>query len=215
MEINWWGRSCFSVHEGGAVVVLDPFDQSQGYKPPRLKADIVTVSYHPQGSHIASLSGDFKLVDGPGEYEIRSVFITGIATYPKQRAGEDVQPPARNVVFALDFGGLVVCHLGNLPNALTQEQVEALGEVDVLLVPVGGGEILNASQAAEVVSRIEPRLVIPMHCRPLDEEGKGGAIDKFLKEMGGREVVPVDSLRVSSSNLPPETQVAVLNVTSR
>ena len=216
MEISWWGHSCFCVREGGAVVVTDPFDDRLEYKSPRIKADIVTVSHHhPHYDNTEALSGDFKIIDRPGEYEIRSVFITGIATYSARRPSEESQPPVRNVVFSLDFDGLVVCHLGHLPRVLDQEQIEALGDVDVLLVPIGGGdETLNASQGAELVSCVEPRLVIPMHCRPMAEDGTEGAIDKFLKEMGGREVLPVDVLRVSASNLPSETQVAVLNVTS-
>jgi len=216
MEISWWGHSCFCVREGGAVVVTDPFDDSLGYKLPQVEADIVTVSHqHPHHDNTVALAGEFKIVDKPGEYEIRSVFITGIATYSKPQPSDESLTPVRNVVFVLDFGDLVVCHLGDLTRVLAQEQIEALGDVDVLLVPIGGGgQTLNASQGAELVSRIEPRLVIPMHCCPVAGEDTDGPIDRFLKEMGGREVLPIDVLRVSASNLPTETQIAVLNLTS-
>ena len=216
MDICWWGHSCFCVREAGVTVVMDPHDSSVDFRLPRTKADIVTVSHHhPHHDDLASIFGEYKLIDGPGEYEIRSVFVTGLATYPRRRSTEDTMPPNRNVVFALDFDGLVVCHLGDLANVPDQEQVEALGDVDVLLVPVGGGgDSLNASQAAEVVRRIEPRLVVPMHCPPMAVEGKGGSIDRFLKEMGGREVLPAELVRISASNLPEETQAVVLNVST-
>jgi L-ascorbate metabolism protein UlaG (beta-lactamase superfamily) len=212
MEITWFGHSCFRLRDRDVSVVTDPFDSSLGLPLPNVRADIVTISHdHPHHNYLATVKGEHRVVDSPGEYEIRSVFITGIATYPTRRSTEG-PAPERNLIFVFEFDGLSVCHLGDLAQVPTQTQVEALSEVDVLMVPVGGAaNSLNAAQAAEIVSLIEPSIVIPMHFRADAADAKTDPVDKFLKEMGVGRVEPVDGLRVTESSLPPETQVAVLN----
>jgi L-ascorbate metabolism protein UlaG (beta-lactamase superfamily) len=216
MEVTWYGHSCFRLREGGATVVTDPFDKTLGYDLPRVRSDIVTVSLdHPHHNHTQAVKGDFKVVDGPGEYEIKSVFITGIATHPSQRGrksknGGDTGDE-RNVIFLFEFDGLTICHLGDLAQVPTQTQVEALSNVDMLLVPVGGGTSLNAAQAAEIISLIEPFIVIPMHYKTSAISQKLDGVSKFLKEMGTSRIEPVDALKVTKSSLPQETQVVVLN----
>jgi L-ascorbate metabolism protein UlaG (beta-lactamase superfamily) len=216
MEITWFGHSCFRLRDRDATVVTDPFDKSLGYELPRVRADIVTASHnHPHHSFHAAVKGEFKVIDGPGEYEIKSVFITGIATYPSRRRRKDSSngdgDDERNVIFVFEFDGLTVCHLGDLANVPTQTQVEALSNVDVLMVPVGGGTSLNAAQAAEIISLIEPYIVIPMHFKTGAISLKLNTVDKFLKEMGAPRIEPIDVLKVTKSSLPQETQVVVLN----
>jgi L-ascorbate metabolism protein UlaG (beta-lactamase superfamily) len=215
MEITWFGHSCFRLRERDASVVTDPFDKSLGYELPRVRADVVTVSHeHPHHSYADAVKGEFKLVDSPGEYEIKSVFITGIATYPARRRRKnngDEEEDTRNVIFVFDFEGLTVCHLGDLAQVPTQTQVEALSDVDILMVPVGGSGSLNASQAAEVISLVEPYIVIPMHYKTGAISLKLDKVDKFLKEMGAPRIEAVDTLKVTKASLPTETQVAVLN----
>jgi L-ascorbate metabolism protein UlaG (beta-lactamase superfamily) len=226
MEITWFGHSCFRLRDRDATVVTDPFDKSLGYPLPRVRADIVTVSHdHPHHNYPNAVKGEFKIVNNPGEYEIKSVFITGIATYPSQRRRKNAGggDNRRNIILVFQFDGLTVCHLGDLAQVPTQTQVEALSNVDVLMVPVGGGMSLNAVQAAEVISLIEPYIVIPMHyvvpvrgktsvsSPPRSRAVKLDKVDKFLKEMGVPRVEPVDVLKVTSSSLPQETQVVVLN----
>ena len=159
------------------------------------------------------MKGDFKVVNSPGEYEIKSVFITGIATYPSQRQGkgDEKSESQRNVIFVFEFNGLSFCHLGDLAQVPTQTQVEALSNIDVLLVPVGGGTSLNAAQAAEIISLIEPYIIIPMHYKTSTVSLKLNTVDKFLKEMGAPRIEPIDVLKITKSNLPQETQVVVLN----
>jgi L-ascorbate metabolism protein UlaG (beta-lactamase superfamily) len=214
MDITWFGHSCFRLRDRAASVVTDPFDRSVGYGVPRVPADIVTVSHdHPHHNHSGAVKGEFKLVDSPGEYEIHSVFITGTATYPSGRRldGESLEAE-RNVIFVFEFEGISVCHLGNLAQMPAQAQVQALSTVDVLLVPVGGGgSCLNATQAAEMVSLVDPRLVIPMHFKTDAIASKLDQVDRFLKEMGVGQVEPVDVLKVTESSLPQETRVVVLN----
>jgi L-ascorbate metabolism protein UlaG (beta-lactamase superfamily) len=216
MDITWYGHACFRLRDRDATVVTDPFEKSLGYDLPRVRADIVTVSHdHPYHNNAKAVKGEFKVVDGPGEYEIKSVFITGIATYPSRRRrkanNEEDGGDERNVIFVFEFNGLTICHLGDLAQVPTQTQVEALSNVDVLMVPVGGSTSLNAAQAAEIISLIEPYIVIPMHYKTSAISLKLDSVQKFLKEMGAPRIEPVDVLKVTRSSLPQETQVVVLN----
>jgi len=213
MDITWFGHSCFRLRDRAASVVTDPFDRSLGYSLPPVRADIVTVSHdHPHHNHSGAVKGEFKLVNSPGEYEIHSVFITGTATYPSRRLDGESLEAGRNVIFVFEFEGMSVCHLGDLAQMPAQAQIQVLSTVDVLLVPVGGGgQCLNGTRAAEMVSLVEPRLVIPMHFKTDAIDLKLDRVDRFLKEMGGGQVEPVDVLKVTESSLPQETRVVVLN----
>jgi len=212
MEITWFGHSCFRLTERGvATVVTDPYDGSLGYPTLRLKADIVTVSHEARGhSHIDAVKGDKREITGPGEYEIGGVFITGIPTRnadAKKKKGESARA---NTVYLFDYDGLTVAHLGDLDHIPTQSQIEALGAVHVALVPVGGGGGLSASQAAEVISLIEPSVVIPMHYRTEGGSRDLDPVSKFLKEMGLGAMTPEAALKVTKSGLPDETRVVLL-----
>ena len=210
MEITWYGHSCFRMMERGvASIVADPYDPALGYGEPNLRADIVTVSHDAPGHNAAdSVKKAEHLLDRPGEYEIGGVFITGIMTYDTSAAADEIR---RNVAFVYDFDGLTIAHLGDLSHVPTQQEIEQFGPIDVLLVPVGGGNALNSAQASEVISRIEPSVVVPMHYHT-DEVGMElEPLEKFLKEMGISTVEEQDSLKISSSNLSDETTIVVLN----
>jgi len=209
MDITWFGHSCFRLSEKGVAVVTDPFGKETGYTRPPIRADVITISHdHPGHNNQIGFRGEHRVFDAPGEYEVRGVFVTGIGTYHDARSGA---ARGRNVVFMFDFEGLTVCHLGDLGHVLNQGQVEALGDVDVLLIPVGGAHTLSLSQAAEVITQIEPRLVIPMHYRTAAEKAKLDAVDKFLKEMGAASMPAQQELKVVKSGLPEETQIVLLD----
>ncbi len=209
MDIDWFGHSCFRLREGGVTIITDPYDKSIGYVLPRTKADIVTISHDAPGHAAASaVKGEPKVLSRPGEYEVKGVFISGIQTW--RGAGALGEAKEENTVFVFEFGTITACHLGDLSKVLTQAQVEALPSVDVLMVPVGGGSALDADKAAEVISLLEPRIVIPMHYATPALNFKLDPLSKFLKEMGVTEHAPQDSLRASRSDLPEETQVMVL-----
>jgi L-ascorbate metabolism protein UlaG (beta-lactamase superfamily) len=216
MEITWFGHSCFRLVERGmASVVTDPYDDSLGYPSLRLKADIVTVSHSAPGhSHVEAVKGETRALRGPGEYEIGGVFITGIATTRSQSDGGKKQNPSSdvltNTVFLFDYDGLTVCHLGDLDHVPNQAQIEALGAVNVALVPVGGGGGLNAAQAAEVISLIEPSIVVPMHYRTDGGSPELEPVSKFLKEMGLGATKLEAGLKVTRAGLPEETHVVLL-----
>jgi L-ascorbate metabolism protein UlaG (beta-lactamase superfamily) len=142
-------------------------------------------------------------LDGPGEYEIGNVFITGIITQTATRV-------KNNIIFLFDYDGLKVAHLGDLDKVPAQAEIEALEEVNVLLLPVGGGNSLNAAQASELVSMLEPNIVVPMHYKLPGLKLELEEVDRFLKEMGVTEPTEEDSLKISLANLPEETETIIL-----
>ena len=213
MEITWYGHSCFRLTERSlATVVADPFDsKSIGYSPLRLKADIVTVSHDAPGHNYAeAVKGTSHVITGPGEFEIGGVFITGVQT-DGAGSGKKAKDQVRNTLYVFDYDGLTVAHLGDLKQVPTQAEVEAMGNVNVALVPVGGGGGLSAAKAAEVVSMLEPNIVVPMHYSTPDAKVPLDTLNKFLKEMGLSKQESQPSLKVTRSSLPEETHVTVLD----
>lgn len=212
MEITWFGLSCFRLAERGfATVVTDPFDAREtGYGPAKLKANIVTISHDAAGyNHLEMVDGGSYVIKGPGEYEVGGVFITGIQLGDRKHAEE-----AGNTVFVFDFDSLTVAHLGDLNRIPTQAEIEAMGTVNVALVPIGSSHGLNPARAAEVISLIEPNLVIPMHYASSDNPLSLDALSKFLKEMGITEIETQPSLKISGASMPEETRVVVLDYQS-
>ena len=210
MEITWYGHSCFRLTERNfATVVTDPFDhKAVGYDALKLKAEIVTVSHDAPGhSNIDAVKSTTHVLTGAGEFEIGGVFITAVQT----DSGKKSKDRVRNTVYVFDYDGITVAHLGDLQQIPTQSEIELLGTVNVALVPVGGGSSLNAAKAAEVVSMLEPNLVIPMHYSTPDSKIKLDEINKFIKEMGLSKQDAQPSLKVTRSSLPAETHVIVLD----
>ncbi|OQY29777.1 MAG: hypothetical protein B6I38_07905 [Anaerolineaceae bacterium 4572_5.1] len=211
MEITWYGHSCFRLTERGlATVVTDPFDHNViGYEALKLKSDIVTISHDTPGhSFVKAVKGYSHLITGPGEYEIGSVFITGVQTNGRDKKEEE-QP--RNTLYVFDYNGITVAHLGDLRQVPSRSQVDALGAVNVALVPVGAGGGLNAAKAAEVVSVLEPGIVIPMHYATPDAKLALDPLEKFVKEMGLSADESQPSIKITASSLPTETRVVVLD----
>lgn len=205
MELTWYGLSCFRLTERKqATVVTDPYNGKLGLPPLKLKADVVTVSHDAQGhNYEKGVTGHSHTLTGPGEYEIGGVFITGIAT--PSEAGT-----TNNVLYLFDFDGLTIAHLGDMQKVPSQTQIEALEQVNVLLVPVGGGNSLNAAQAAELVSMLEPSIVVPMHYKLPDLKLALDEVDRFLKEMGVTDPKQESVLKVTAGSLPEETETVLL-----
>jgi len=211
MEITWYGHSCFRITERNlATVVTDPYDyRAVGFSSLKLKADIVTVSHKAPGhDYLAAVKGDPYQITGPGEFEVGGVFITGVQTNGHSK--KNVDEP-RNTLYLIDYNGVNVLHLGAMNRVPTQTEVEDLGPVNVALVPIGGGTGLNAAKAAEVISMLEPNIVIPMHYAAPKSTIKLDTLGRFLKEMGLSEISAQPSYKATSVNsLPEETQVIVL-----
>lgn len=208
MDITWYGHSCFRLSERGkATIVTDPYDPSMGYGELNLKADILTVSHYAPGHGAvdALKKSSHILLDRPGEYEIQDIFVTGVQTY-----NPNDPEPRPNIIWLFDFNDYTIAHLGDLDHVPGQAEVEALGPIDVLLVPVGGGKALNSGQAGEVISLIEPSIVVPMHYQLPNSVIDLEPLEQFLKEMGVSSADEIDTLKVTSSSLNEETQVVIL-----
>lgn len=213
MEISWLGHSCFQLRGKNVQLVTDPFSPQQGVsqeEPSRLSkinASIVTISHnHPGHNYAAGVGGNPRVIRGPGEYEISDVLITGVASYHDNKRGQEL---GRNTIYVIHIDDLVVCHLGDLGHTLQEEQLEEVADADVLLLPIGGHHTVNATQAAEIISQVEPHIVIPMHYHPTTDETPN-PLDKFCREMGIEAINAQTKLVVTRNNLPTEMQVVLL-----
>lgn len=207
-EIKWFGHACFRLRAREATILMDPVPRSLGYKVDKQRVDIVTLSHdHPGHTATEIISGDYKLVHGPGEYEMNEVFITGIRTYHDNERGAE---RGRNTAYVFEVENMTICHLGDLGHPLSEDDIEALTAVHILIVPIGGGPVLNAEQASELVGQIEPSIVIPMQYRTPMGDHDRDELDRFLKEMAVQDVTPVDKLVVRPGDLGETTAVVVL-----
>jgi len=209
MDITWLGYSCFRIRGNQAIVITDPFPPGLGYTLGKQTADIVTISHqHPRHSYLQGISGEPRLVKGRGEYEISGVLILGIAAFHDAVKG---QSRGKNIVYLMEIDGVAVCHLGDIGHVLSNEQAEEMGNVDILLLPVGGVSTINAAMAAEIIRKLEPKVVIPMHYQTPKTDRELEPVENFLKEMGQSLVEPKPKLTISKSNLPISTQVILLS----
>ncbi len=209
MDINWLGHSCFRIRGKQSTIITDPFPPDIGYSLGKPTADIVSVSHqHHSHAYDKGIGGDPKVITGPGEYEIKGVLIIGIATFHDADGGKI---RGKNTIYLIEVDGITVCHLGDLGHVLTTEQGEEVGDVHVLLLPVGGGSTINASAAAEVIRQIEPKVVIPMHYKTPVIKRELAPVDNFMKEMGIERPASQPKLSLNPSSLPTSTQVFLLD----
>jgi L-ascorbate metabolism protein UlaG (beta-lactamase superfamily) len=211
MDVTWLGHACIRLRGKDGVVLMDPCARSTGYAIGKQSADIVTASRSDaEHAFTEAVTPPFRLLNAPGEYEIGGVLLNGVNTTRKgkRREGDDA---ARNVAFVVEIDELRVCHLGDLDHTPGQDLIEELSDIDILLTPVGGHGALDAAAAAEVISLLQPRVVVPIRYRteatplPLDP------LDPFIKQLGREAPQPQAKLSVTRSNLPEETQLLVLD----
>lgn len=209
MEISWLGHSCFRIKGAHATVITDPYSPDLGYTLGKPTARIVTVSHqHPGHSYVQGVGGEPKLVTGPGEYEIGDVLIIGLAAF---HDGEKGVKKGKNTIYLMEVDEVSICHLGDLGHVLTTEQVGEIEKVDVLLLPVGGVSTIDAPMAAEIVRQLEPKVVLPMHYKTEVLKRELEPVDRFLKEMGVKEIDSKPKLSFTKANLPISTQVFLLD----
>ena len=213
MEISWFGHSCFQLRGKNVTLITDPFtpqqESSQSETSPlgKVNPSIVTVSHNHPGHNFAQGVGSHpRVVHGPGEYEISDVLIIGVPSYHDNQRGK---LHGRNTIYVIHIDDLVICHLGDLGHTLQEEQLEEVADADILLLPIGGGNSLDAAQAVEVISQVEPRIVIPMHYN-LEADNRSAQLNKFMREMGGEPVTPQPKYTVTRNSLPATTQVVLL-----
>ena len=226
MYIVWRGQSCFEISTTPAKnsqvkIVIDPFFQETGLKAPKLEADILisTCSDYDHNDIKEVSGGPFAgsgqapfLISGPGEYEIKNIFIQGIASSAvNSLSGNDKKTKERGekIIYIIEAEDLKLCHLGCLSQKeLTEEQLEKIGEVDILMIPVGGLYTLSAKEAQKIMAQIEPKITIPM-CYALPKlnppgGGKLDGVDKFLKSLGVKSIEPLAKLAVKQKDVSAE-----------
>lgn len=210
MDIMWLGQACFKIKGKNATIVTDPFSDQLGFKLPKVGADIVLVT-HDHYDHNASseVGGDPFVIKGPGEYEIKGVEIVGIPSFHDDKKGEE---RGLNNMYNFKIDSVNIAHLGDLGQGeLSPKQIEDLGNVDVLMIPVGGVYTIDASSASKIAAQLEPSVIIPMHYLDKDSKVNLEPVEKFLKEMGKDNVESADNLTISREKLPSEPQVVILN----
>jgi L-ascorbate metabolism protein UlaG (beta-lactamase superfamily) len=218
MELTWYGRTCVRLKGKDAVVVADPYPSIVGPTGRGMSGEVVTFSHpddNPPPRAKGRLSRDGRtamptsleeafVLDGPGEYEVRDVLVTGVRTYRDDTKGTE---RGRQTAFVIELDGVHTIHLGDIGHLLTEEKLGDIGSVDVACVPVGGA--LSAPRAAELIAQLDPRIVVPMPvCE--DEADCDEALGRFFHEMGGVAGPPVARLSVTPSSLPTETTTVLL-----
>ncbi len=213
MNIIWHGQSCFQISanqdkNNQVLTVIDPVSGDANIKKPSLRADILIVTRHYNNSDIASIGGNPFLVDSPGEYEIKKVFINGI---PGFSIDKEKEKKRSITIYAIEAEGINICHLGDLrQEELTVEQLERIGSVDILMIAIGDDNAVNG-EAVKIIGQIQPRIVIPMGYQSPKPGAKSGDLDKFLNTIGQKTADPQKKLSIKKKDLPSEKiQVVIL-----
>lgn len=218
MQITWYGQACFKVVSGDTAIVISPFQKGIGLNPPRGKMDVVLLSNDGSDGDATVPEGSI-VISGEGEYEVKGVLINSFSFF---HAHEGASAMRRSTVYTIVVEGVTLCHLDNATPKQVDAILEKIGEVDVLMVPVGGAHrvgkeeihMLDAEAAASLVGEIEPRIVIPMYYKVPGLTVSLNNADAFLKAMGALHGDgPVDKLTLKKKDLPQEeTKVTVLSV---
>ncbi|NTU46417.1 MBL fold metallo-hydrolase [Candidatus Roizmanbacteria bacterium] len=217
MEIKYFGHSCFSIKTAVARVITDPFDpQVVGFSLPKLEADIVTVSHqHPDHNNSPAVGDNPLIIDWPGEFEKQEVRIFGYSSFHDNKKGAE---RGENILYKFEMEGITILHCGDLGVVPDNGFIADVGEVDILLVPVGGLHTIDSAQAAELVKKIEPTYVIPMHYNTpgLNQEQFPtlAGVDEFIHKMGVPEPEPIDKLVLKKEDImQEEMKVVVMKIT--
>ena len=211
MDVTYLGHSSFLIKGKTAKLVTDPYDKEVGLKPPKVSADVVTVSHdHNDHNQAQLVSGVKKVINGPGEYEVQGISIIGIPTFHDDKKGE---LRGLNTVYIFEVDGLRIAHLGDLGHKLSEKHQEAVGDLDVLMIPVGGHYTIDSSLAAQIVRDIEPKIIIPMHffAPGMNKKtfGELSGAEPFISEIG-LPVENLDKLSIKISTIGEEQKVCVL-----
>ena len=216
MQIVWKGQACFSIvitrgKQEQVKILIDPFEDSVGLKLPPQEANIVLVTHgHFDHNNVKAVKGDPFIIDSPGEYEVKSVFVQGIAGFH-----DDVQGKERglNTIYTIIAEGITLCHMGDFgQKELTPEQVEKIGNVDVLMIPVGGTYTINGKEAGKIISQIEPKIIIPMHYALPKLKPNLDKVEEFLHVMGKKGLEPQAKLSLKAKDVAGETKEAEIVV---
>jgi L-ascorbate metabolism protein UlaG (beta-lactamase superfamily) len=208
MTISWYGQSCFRLETKGVSLLIDPFSKDIGLKAPRLNDNIFLVSHeHFDHNNVEGVPEGSFVINGPGEYEKSGVRVQGIVSYHDNKEGTE---RGLNTIYVIDMEEMRLCHLGDLGQAkLTEQQIEAIGDIDILFIPIGGRYTINASEAEDIIKEIDPKIIIPMHYKVPGLEMELDGPQKFLKEMG-LQPEEVETYRIAKKLLPQEETKLVI-----
>jgi L-ascorbate metabolism protein UlaG (beta-lactamase superfamily) len=206
-EIRWYGHTCFRIKAKEATVFTDPVNRSTGYGMGRQNADIVTLSGDELGKNLDAIRPEFKIIDGPGEYEMHDVFVTGARTYQDDKQGADL---GYNTTYVIEVEGMKIGHLGNLGHALSESQAETLEDVDILFAPIGREDGLSDEKIAQVVTDLSPKIVIPMRYATSIGDKNLGDFAEFCRKVGVEMPESEDKLVVKPSDLGETLRLVVL-----
>jgi len=208
MLITYLGHSCFKIKTKETTLITDPFDKSVGINPKKIQADIVTVSHqHHDHNNLEMIEGKPLVFNISGEYESKGIFIYGFASFHDEHEGRDRGP---NTIFLIEAEDLRICHLGDLGHLLPDKLIDELNGVDVLMIPVGGVYTINAKEAQEIINKIEPSIVIPMHYWTPKCSFRLDKIDEFTRNQGVKDKTPVSSINVNSKTLNREETETII-----
>jgi L-ascorbate metabolism protein UlaG (beta-lactamase superfamily) len=210
MEVSWYGYNCFGVKTKGGSLLVDPYKSDIGLALPNLKANVVVLSNEEEKSNNAEAVGDEpKVLTWPGEYEVAGIAITALEISAALVEGQK-GPTAKSMVYSFDADGLKVCYISNFTVPLTEELMESIGDVDILVAPVGKG---NLEEIHKVIEEIEPRVVIPVGYKTGGLKLEAGDLESFMKKTGAPISTPREKFTVSTrSELPQEkTEFVVLS----
>lgn len=202
MNITWYGHACFRIESKEGSILIDPFNKDIGLKPPKIKDNLILVSHHhPDHDNTSDANPEAFIIDGPGEYEKQGIYVRGIQSFHDKSGGKD---RGLNTMYVIKCEDLVICHMGDYgQDKFEDHQLEEMGNVDILMIPVGGTYTIDYKEAVEVVKQIEPKIVIPMHYKLKDLKLDVAGPEKFIKEIG---LTPekIDKLKIAKKNLPIE-----------
>lgn len=212
MKIRWIGHSCFLVESNEGKVVTDPFDESIGYGMPELSADVITIS-HEHGDHnaVGRVGGNAKIIRGEGRHEAHGIVFEGIASFHDNVGG---QKRGKNTIFIFQLEGITLAHLGDLGHPLSNDQLAALSNTEVLFVPVGGYYTIGPDEARALIGELENlKVVFPMHYKTdrLDEDFPIVPVENFTEKMENVKQIGTAEVILSKENLPSKLEVLVLN----
>ncbi len=200
MKIRWLGHACFLITSSkGTRILTDPFDETVGYAVPSVEADYVTVSHeHFDHNAVKFVKGRPRVIRGEGTHQLGDVTAHGVHTFHDEARGAK---RGENTVFVFDVDGIRLCHLGDLGHVPAQDQVSAIGKVDVLLIPVGGTYTIDAAAAAKVTEMLAPRVVVPMHYKTDAMSFPIEPVDAYLKKVGGGTRTGSTTLELTEKDL--------------
>jgi L-ascorbate metabolism protein UlaG (beta-lactamase superfamily) len=209
MDITWYGHAAFLITTGqGVKIITDPYKPGGGilYEAIPDEADIVTVSHdHTDHNYVEGLSGKPRIIKKSGRHEVRGIVVEGFPSYHDSLQGTQ---RGHNIIFTFNVDGIRMCHLGDLGHILNDQKVQQIGQVDVLLIPVGGLFTIGPEEATTVANQLQPQLILPMHVKTEKCTLPIEPVDAFLQ--GKREVRKLDTSTFSFSKEDLEAGLGIV-----